>query len=58
MFNDTGNAMSTHGLTTQKLFILSLTASLAGFIFGFDMVVISGADKDIQLLWNTSPWFH
>ncbi len=58
MFNDTGNAMSTNGLTAQKLFILSLTASLAGFIFGFDMVVISGADKDIQLLWNTSPWFH
>ena len=58
MFNDTGNTMSTNGLTAQKLFILSLTASLAGFIFGFDMVVISGADKDIQLLWNTSPWFH
>ena len=40
------------------LFGISLTAALAGFIFGFDMVVISGADKAIQELWHTSPWFH
>lgn len=40
------------------LFGISLTAALAGFIFGFDMVVISGADKAIQKLWQTSPWFH
>ena len=58
MITETG-ASPTNGTTTlQNLFIVSLTASLAGFIFGFDMVVISGADKDIQLLWNTSPWFH
>lgn len=42
----------------RGLFGISLTAALAGFIFGFDMVVISGADKDIQALWNTSAWFH
>jgi MFS family permease len=58
MFNDSGASSSTGSITPQNLFIVSLTASLAGFIFGFDMVVISGADKDIQLLWNTSPWFH
>ncbi len=40
------------------LFGISLTAALAGFIFGFDTVVISGADKPIQELWHTSPWFH
>src|ERR1700759_3180716 len=40
------------------LFGISLTAALAGFIFGFDTVVISGADKPIQDLWHTSPWFH
>ena len=58
MITDSG-ASSSNGVTTlQNLFIVSLTASLAGFIFGFDMVVISGADKDIQLLWNTSPWVH
>lgn len=37
---------------------ISLTAALAGFIFGFDTVVISGADKPIQDLWHTSPQFH
>jgi MFS family permease len=58
MFNDTGSSSSTGSIHPQNLFIVSLTASLAGFIFGFDMVVISGADKDIQQLWNTSPWFH
>ncbi len=41
-----------------KLFQSTVVAALAGFIFGFDMVVISGADKPIQTLWQTSPWFH
>lgn len=36
----------------------SLIASLAGFLFGFDTVVISGADKKLQLLWNSSDAFH
>jgi MFS family permease len=58
MITDTGTNQSSGNTTLQNLFIVSLTASLAGFIFGFDMVVISGADKDIQQLWNTSPWFH
>ena len=58
MFNDTGTSSSAGSINPQNLFIVSLTASLAGFIFGFDMVVISGADKDIQQLWHTSPWFH
>lgn len=37
---------------------IALTAALAGFIFGFDTVVISGANLPIKELWNTSPWFH
>ncbi len=41
-----------------KLFQSTVVAALAGFIFGFDMVVISGADKPIQSLWQTTPWFH
>ena len=36
----------------------SFTVSLAGFLFGFDTVVISGANLPIKELWNTSPWFH
>lgn len=35
-----------------------LTVSLAGFLFGFDTVVISGANEPIKVLWNTSGWFH
>lgn len=42
----------------NKLFLWSLTVALAGFLFGFDTAVISGADQPIQKLWNTSPAFH
>jgi sugar porter (SP) family MFS transporter len=41
-----------------KLFQWSIVAALAGFIFGFDTVVISGANQPIKELWNTTPWFH
>lgn len=41
-----------------SLFGISLIAALAGFIFGFDTVVISGANLPIKTLWHTSPWFH
>ncbi|MGE0588090.1 MAG: sugar porter family MFS transporter [Cyclobacteriaceae bacterium] len=36
----------------------SLTVALAGFLFGFDTVVISGANLPIKQLWNTTPFFH
>jgi sugar porter (SP) family MFS transporter len=42
----------------KKIIIWSLIASLAGFLFGFDTVVISGADKKLQQLWNSSDAFH
>jgi sugar porter (SP) family MFS transporter len=32
--------------------------ALAGFLFGFDTVVISGANAPIKELWETSAWFH
>ena len=35
-----------------------ITVALAGFLFGFDTIVISGADLPIQKLWNTGDWFH
>ncbi|GGW79855.1 sugar porter family MFS transporter [Salegentibacter mishustinae] len=42
----------------SKIFAWSISAALAGFLFGFDTVVISGADKQLQELWGTSDAFH
>jgi MFS transporter, SP family, arabinose:H+ symporter len=41
-----------------RIFFWSLTSALAGFLFGFDTVVISGAEKTIQTLWGLSPSMH
>ncbi|MGH9494043.1 MAG: sugar porter family MFS transporter [Candidatus Sulfotelmatobacter sp.] len=41
-----------------RIFYWSLTSALAGFLFGFDTVVISGAEKTIQTLWSLSPGLH
>ncbi len=43
---------------SNKIIIWSITAALAGFLFGFDVVVISGADKKLQALWQSSDAFH
>lgn len=45
-------------MNKNKLFQWSIVAALAGFIFGFDTVVISGANLPIKELWHTSPLFH
>ncbi|THD69818.1 MFS transporter [Robertkochia marina] len=42
----------------NKLLFWSITVALAGFLFGFDTVVISGADKKLQALWGSSDAFH
>lgn len=42
----------------SKLSYWTITVALAGFLFGFDTVVISGANLPIKELWHTSPWFH
>jgi sugar porter (SP) family MFS transporter len=44
--------------SSGNLLGISLIAALAGFIFGFDTVVISGANLPIKELWHTTPWFH
>jgi len=36
----------------------SVTVALAGFLFGFDTAVISGADQPLQALWQTGDLFH
>lgn len=41
-----------------RIFFWALTSALAGFLFGFDTVVISGAEKTIQTLWALSPRVH
>ncbi|MER3375220.1 MAG: sugar porter family MFS transporter [Allomuricauda sp.] len=40
----------------KRIFRISLTAALAGFLFGFDTVVISGANQPIKEIWDTN-WF-
>ena len=42
----------------NKVLYWSITVAVAGFLFGFDTVVISGANEPIKQLWNTSPLFH
>src|SRR5215475_9410049 len=57
---DTVNVVDTHSRSgvTRRLLFWSLTSALAGFIFGFDTVVISGAEQKIQALWGLSPGMH
>jgi len=42
----------------SRIFFWSITSALAGFLFGFDTVVISGAEQKIQSLWGLSPGMH
>jgi sugar porter (SP) family MFS transporter len=42
----------------RSIVIWSIVSSLAGFLFGFDTVVISGAEKTIQQLWGLSAGMH
>lgn len=51
----TGN---NHPPLSGKLIYWSITVAVAGFLFGFDTAVISGADQPIQALWKTSNLFH
>jgi sugar porter (SP) family MFS transporter len=42
----------------KQVFYWSLVAAFSGLLFGFDTVVISGADKKLQSLWGSSDAFH
>ena len=42
----------------RRIFFWAIVSALAGFLFGFDTVVISGAEQKIQALWNLSPGLH
>jgi len=41
-----------------RILLWAITSSLAGFLFGFDTVVISGAEQKIQALWGLSAGLH
>ena len=43
---------------SSYVFKCALVAALGGFLFGFDTVVISGAEQSIQELWKLSPTLH
>ena len=45
-------------MTSGKVWFLSLVAALGGFLFGFDTIVINGAEQDIQRLWSLSGAMH
>ncbi len=42
----------------RRLLYWAITSALAGFLFGFDTVVISGAEQRIQALWHLSAAVH
>jgi SP family arabinose:H+ symporter-like MFS transporter len=42
----------------KQIFFWSVVSALAGFLFGFDTVVISGAEKTIQTLWGLGAGMH
>src|SRR4051794_16060353 len=42
----------------RRIVLWSITSALAGFLFGFDTVVISGAEQKIQALWGLSAGMH
>jgi len=45
-------------MKNKKILYWSIVVALAGFLFGFDTVVISGADKQLQQLWGSSDLYH
>ena len=53
-----GSKPFSEGKMSARLFFWAVTSALAGFLFGFDTVVISGAEKTIQALWGLSAGEH
>lgn len=42
----------------RRIIFWAIVSALAGFLFGFDTVVISGAEQKIQALWGLSAGLH
>jgi sugar porter (SP) family MFS transporter len=48
-------------MQNKYLVFCSITVALAGFLFGFDTVVISGVEQSLEQLWSPNEgdkWFH
>ena len=45
-------------MNKNRVWFMALVAALGGFLFGFDTIVINGAEQDIQRLWNLSGSMH
>lgn len=41
-----------------RIIFFAIVSALAGFLFGFDTVVISGAEQTIQKLWGLDSFMH
>jgi MFS family permease len=48
----------TDGKMSGRILFWAITSALAGFLFGFDTVVISGAEQTLQKLWGLSAGMH
>ena len=44
--------------TVREFWFMALVAALGGFLFGFDTIVINGAEQDIQRHWNLAGTMH
>ena len=42
----------------RSLFLWSITAAMAGFLFGIDTIVISGAERALLELWPRGEVFQ
>ena len=42
----------------MKTWFLAIVAAMGGFLFGFDTIVICGAEQDIQRIWGLSGALH
>jgi sugar porter (SP) family MFS transporter len=54
----TGRTNTSTTKMNSRIFFWAVTSALAGFLFGFDTVVISGAEQKIQTLWGLSAGLH
>ena len=45
-------------MSRGRIWFLAITAALGGFLFGFDTIVINGAEQDIQKIWGLSGAVH